>query len=278
MCGYLFKYTGNSSAVTIPEGVTEIGYSAFENCTSLTSVTIPGSVTTIGRAAFSGCKSLTSVTIPEGVMIIGAFAFSDCSSLQEVTIPSSVMEIEMSAFGWCHALKTVRLLGDKTEVNVSAISEGVTVIKPLTFELYGGTGNFPPIPRETATIVLPSEEPIRFDYIFVGWSEDRAARTAQYLPGAQFQAEEKNTLYAVWEYDPEAARKRQEEKEPRKHLKGKEGRARYDALLVEIGQQKRIIQQNKGWSGEAAKRSKAAQTQLDNLLAQLEREFPKGRP
>ena len=89
---------------------------------------------------------------------------------------------------------------------------------------------------------------------------------------------EKITLYAVWEYDTEAARKRQEEKEPRKHLKGKEGRARYDALLVEIGQQKRIIQQNKGWSGEAAKRSKAAQTQLDNLLAQLEREFPKGRP
>lgn len=35
-------------------GVTSIGYSAFDNCPSLTSVTIPNSVTSIGSCAFAG--------------------------------------------------------------------------------------------------------------------------------------------------------------------------------------------------------------------------------
>jgi hypothetical protein len=42
-----------SGAVTIPEGVTEIGSKAFSECTSLTSITIPASVTAIGNEAFS---------------------------------------------------------------------------------------------------------------------------------------------------------------------------------------------------------------------------------
>ena len=42
--------------IIIGDGVTRIGRSAFEDCSSLTSVTIPNSVTTIGWDAFSGCK------------------------------------------------------------------------------------------------------------------------------------------------------------------------------------------------------------------------------
>ena len=43
----LVCYIGTSSAVVIPNTVTNIGTGAFSNCTGLTSVTIPNSVTTI---------------------------------------------------------------------------------------------------------------------------------------------------------------------------------------------------------------------------------------
>ena len=56
--------------------VTEIGYKAFERCTSLTSIDIPDSVTKIGSWAFSNCSSLTSVVIPDSVTEIGDDAFS----------------------------------------------------------------------------------------------------------------------------------------------------------------------------------------------------------
>ena len=59
-CGVLKMYNGTDSAVTIPEGVTEIGVGAFN------------------------CESLTSVTIPGGVWYIGMFAFLDCTSLKEI--------------------------------------------------------------------------------------------------------------------------------------------------------------------------------------------------
>jgi hypothetical protein len=57
------------STFTIPDSVTSIEGSAFQNCTSLTSVTIPGSVTTIGWNAFLNCTSLTSVTFATGSSI-----------------------------------------------------------------------------------------------------------------------------------------------------------------------------------------------------------------
>ena len=83
------KYTGSETDVTIPReidghSVTEIGFEAFYECTSLTNVTIPDSVTTIDEDAFRDCTSLTSVTIPDGVTEIGFEAFYHCTSLETV--------------------------------------------------------------------------------------------------------------------------------------------------------------------------------------------------
>lgn len=65
-CTTLVLYPAwHGAAYQILEGVTSIGESAFENCSSLTNITIPESMIDIGYGAFSGCSSLTSVTIPE---------------------------------------------------------------------------------------------------------------------------------------------------------------------------------------------------------------------
>ena len=81
----LYQYYGDYEDVTIPDGVTKIGGSAFYECTSLASATIPDGVTEIGSRAFAGCTSLASVTIPSSVTEIGRWAFYGCSKLTKVT-------------------------------------------------------------------------------------------------------------------------------------------------------------------------------------------------
>ena len=118
----------------IPNSVTEIGYSAFYGCSSLTEITIPNSVTSIGYSAFYGCSSLTEIVvesgnraydsrdncnaiietarnilikgcqntiIPNSVTDIWDGAFENCTGLTEVTIPYSVSTITNSAFCIC---------------------------------------------------------------------------------------------------------------------------------------------------------------------------------
>lgn len=93
--------------IVIEDGVTSISYSAFYDCSSVTSVTIPDSVTSIGDFSFSHCSSLTGVTIPDNVTNIGDGMFEFCSSLTSMTIPDSVASIGSGAFYDCPSLKSV---------------------------------------------------------------------------------------------------------------------------------------------------------------------------
>ena len=94
----LLRCRKSTISAIIPDGVTSIGDSAFNDCSGLTSVTIPDSVTIIGEYAFYKCSNLTYVNIPGSVTSIGKNAFSACSSLTSVTIPNSVTSIGNGAF------------------------------------------------------------------------------------------------------------------------------------------------------------------------------------
>ena len=105
---YAFQGTGLTE-VTIPEGVTKIGKTAFYNCVSLQAVSLPSTLKTIGEDAFKH-TGLTSVAIPGGVTAIGASAFRDCQNLAAVTIASGANKsIKGNAFYDCGSLTTVTL-------------------------------------------------------------------------------------------------------------------------------------------------------------------------
>lgn len=88
----------NLQSVTIPEGVTTIGDSAFISCEQLNNVVLPDSVTSIGRSAFERCYGLTSINIPEGVTTIERGTFIFCENLENVTLPDSLTYIDEAAF------------------------------------------------------------------------------------------------------------------------------------------------------------------------------------
>ena len=84
LLGYIPKrYLENSkiNQYSIPNKVTNIGYAAFLNCSSLTSVIIGDSVTSIGTYAFTNCSSLISIQIPANIRWIAEWVFAYCTSL-----------------------------------------------------------------------------------------------------------------------------------------------------------------------------------------------------
>ncbi len=153
--GVLTKYTGPGGDVTVPEGVTSIGDSAFSWCESLKSITIQEGVTSIGNGAFRDCESLTEInvsdkntvyasvdgvlfkkdlkeliacpngrtgnyTIPEGVTSIGVGAFNFCSSLKSITIPDGITSIGNDAFWSCTSLTCITLPESLTNIGECA--------------------------------------------------------------------------------------------------------------------------------------------------------------
>lgn len=108
--------SGKSEATyTIPQGITEIGWGAFEDGVNLKEVIIPDSVTIIDQVAFHGCSTLESVDLPDSITEIRNVAFGSCRSLTEVSIPASVRKISDQAFSSCSNLETVTMLGDAPE-------------------------------------------------------------------------------------------------------------------------------------------------------------------
>jgi len=149
----------NIETVSIENGVTSIGWCAFEECKNLTTVTIPDSVTFIDEDAFSHCENLTSVEIPDGVTYIGSDAFSYCGNLTSVEISDSVTSIESGAFFNCTALTSITIPDGVTTIYGSTfayctalasvtIPDSVTSIEKYSFlncknlTIYGNAGSY----------------------------------------------------------------------------------------------------------------------------------------
>ncbi len=87
------------TSIVLPSTVTEIGWAAFADCSSLASVILPESVTSIESSAFEDCISITSIIIPESMTEINGYSFEGCKSLESIVIPESVNRMYGSFYG-----------------------------------------------------------------------------------------------------------------------------------------------------------------------------------
>ena len=84
----------NASLGAIPEA-------CFKNSPYLRLVTVENGVTSVGASAFEGCASLIAIELPKSVKTIYEKAFADCKSLCEVAISSSSLTVYPKIFDGC---------------------------------------------------------------------------------------------------------------------------------------------------------------------------------
>lgn len=118
--GELTKYKGKEKTVSVPNTVTVIGESAFENNTVVEKIVLPNSVTQINAYAFWGCENLKTVTLGSGLTSVGDFAFINCSGLETMTIPKNVRSIGIQAFAYCEQLEDITIPPEVTDIREDA--------------------------------------------------------------------------------------------------------------------------------------------------------------
>ena len=128
ICSAAFYGCQNLQHAAIPDSVTAIGLSAFED-TGLTAVELPSGLTKIESGVFRNSRALTSILIPDGVAVIGQGAFQGCGSLTGITIPESVTRIEEEAFRDCGQVSYVYYTGSKeawAAIEIGEFNESLT--------------------------------------------------------------------------------------------------------------------------------------------------------
>mgnify|MGYP000652216099 CR=1 FL=1 len=91
---------GLKTEVVIPEGVTEIGESAF-SCSHMPSVRFPSTLKKIGKQAFYltfGLTNYSTITFPNGLEVIEDEAFDSCYFKNAVVLPASIKSIGKKVF------------------------------------------------------------------------------------------------------------------------------------------------------------------------------------
>ena len=119
--GVLLAYApGRKGTCIVPEGVTKISDSAFEDNKNITKVQFPSTLKEIGTKAFENCKNLENVKLPEGLLKIGSRAFYWDTAIPYLEIPETVQEIDSEAL---YNIDRVIVRGMNTQLKDSAVKE-----------------------------------------------------------------------------------------------------------------------------------------------------------
>ena len=102
VANFAFSLCSKLTAVTLEEGIKEIGENAFSGCNALQTIGYPASLTAIGRGAFAGCSQLRHAQLPENLASIGQEAFAGNQFADnKLLLPIKVAAIPIAAFDGC---------------------------------------------------------------------------------------------------------------------------------------------------------------------------------
>ena len=138
-----FEECKNLKKITWGEGIARIEMLAFARC-GITALELPQSVKSVGDHAFTGCTSLKTVKLPTSMKTVQENCFSGCTALEHVIIPEGYTTLYDGAFAGCTALKSIELPESIRVLDVSvfansgleyaAIPEGIETVERTVFK------------------------------------------------------------------------------------------------------------------------------------------------
>ncbi len=144
-----FQQCQNIQEVSLPSTLEYIGISAFDACSKMTlsNSTLPASVREMGAQAFYLTSALKEIELPAGLKIVPLACFQ-ASGIEKVVIPPSVQVISDLAFQSCRSLKEIvfsegvdRIAGQAFADDVSV--EKIILPKSLSTAFNGAFANMP---------------------------------------------------------------------------------------------------------------------------------------
>ena len=233
MGNYAFAGSTYLTSLTLYDDIQTIGNFAFLGSTSLKTVTLPKNLTSIGEYAFARCSELESITIPEKVKTINHKTFADCSKLEYIILPAGLTTFFDDSLENCRPECVIYSNKDKVAVHGQfgdkLAGHKLLGLCHVTFDAKGGDltdkgGNLtnyltdnltdhaevPVYETEKITDTKANDlaaipNPTRTGYNFIGWYT-----TADGKPeDGKFDVDKTEitkdiTLYARWEFDPNA--------------------------------------------------------------------------
>ena len=213
------------TSITLPDSVTDIGKDAFWYCSQLESITIPENVTAIKPDTFYWCFSLKDITLPAGLTSFqdeltrcpaGRFYATDYKKdengdpiYSEDGDPIYIYTPKGAIYYKNYKTAADALLANSTNTDLK--NRNFLYLCKVTFDANGGSltdsAEVPVYKTEKITDTKANDlkainDPTRAGYKFTGWYTDTDGK--QLFNADETAITDDITLYAGWEFDPNA--------------------------------------------------------------------------
>ncbi len=166
---YAYNTSLDGKEVIVPEGITSIGFAAFQN-TGITKIVIASTVTEIDAYAFYGCSKLETVVFLCDLDVIPERMFYQCSSLKYIQLPGSVEYIGSYAFA-ASGIQSIHI-GENVELIDTGAFSSCRSLTNITFADNSKLIGIGPYAFRNCTVVeqiaIPDSVQILGDYAFAG--------------------------------------------------------------------------------------------------------------